>query len=176
MTTTTLANEQLPYLIRLLEDDTPAVRQAVLDALAAFGPELESELDALETPPTPDQWDLLRELMNAHLRGTLPKRAFVPGQVIRHKHYGYRGVIVEATACFAGDEEWYQRNQTQPDKNQPWYHVLVHNAGQVTYAAQTSLEADDSEEQVAHPYVPFFFSEFKDGRYVRNDQPWPDSE
>jgi hemimethylated DNA binding protein len=44
---------------------------------------------------------------------------------------------------------------------------------QVTYAAQSNLEPDDTGDEVVHPYVPYFFSEFRDGEYVRNDQPWP---
>jgi hypothetical protein len=35
---------QIPYLVRLLEDDSPAVRAEVLHALESFGPLLESEL------------------------------------------------------------------------------------------------------------------------------------
>ena len=174
MTTLTLASEQLPYLIRLLSDDTPQVRQAVLDALTAFGPDLEEMLYSLDEPPTAEEWRLLKDLMSVHLQGTQPTLAFKPGQVVHHKRYGYRGVVVAYSESFDGDDSWYQSNQTQPDKNQPWYHLLVHGAGQVTYSAQSSLEEDLTGDQVSHPYVPFFFSEFKDGCYTRNDQPWPE--
>jgi regulator of sirC expression with transglutaminase-like and TPR domain len=34
----------LPYLVRLLEDDSPFVQEAVLKELASFGPELEDEM------------------------------------------------------------------------------------------------------------------------------------
>jgi len=36
--------KQLPYLLRLLEDETPAIRETVLEELAAFGSSLEDEL------------------------------------------------------------------------------------------------------------------------------------
>ena len=50
---------------------------------------------------------------------------FEPGEVVQHIRYGYRGVIVDFdSACMAPDD-WYQSNQTRPDRNQPWYHVLV---------------------------------------------------
>jgi len=174
MITIERASEQLPHLIRLLEDETPVVRQAVMDALTAFGPDLKTMLSSLEEPPSAAQWQLLEDLMSAHLGGLSESVEFVLGQVVHHKRYGYRGVVVAITETFSGDENWYQHNQTQPDRDQPWYHVLVHGSGQVTYAAQSSLEEDLTGDQVSHPYVPFFFSEFQDGTYIRNDQPWPE--
>jgi heat shock protein HspQ len=98
---------------------------------------------------------------------------FQPGQLVRHKRYGYRGVVVDFDAVCEASDEWYRSNQTQPDRNQPWYHVLVHGAAITTYAAQTSLEEDPSGLPVEHPLVDQFFSEFTGERYVRNERPWP---
>lgn len=97
---------------------------------------------------------------------------FAPGQLVRHKHYGYRGVVVAADPCCRADDEWYHGNQTQPDRNQPWYHVLVHQSATTTYPAQENLEPDPTGEPVEHPLLDHFFSDFRDGRYIRNDQPW----
>ena len=97
---------------------------------------------------------------------------FSVGQLVRHRRYGYRGVVVALTDGFAGSDEWYLKNQTQPAKEQPWYHVLVDGSTSVTYAAQSSLEADESGKEVAHPLVEFFFSGFEGGRYARNEIPW----
>ena len=69
--------------------------------------------------------------------------------------------------CMA-EETWYYANRSQPPRNQPWYHVLVDGQPVITYAAQTSLEADDSGEQVRHPLVEKLFSAFENGRYERN--------
>ncbi len=101
------------------------------------------------------------------------RRIFSKGQIVKHKRYGYRGVIVDYTETCNADELWYQSNQSQPNRNQPWYHVLVHNANHTTYAAQGGLELDDSHKSVIHPLVQIFFSEMKDGRYIRNNTPWP---
>ncbi len=99
---------------------------------------------------------------------------FEVGQLVRHRRYGYRGVVVHRDLRCMADEQWYQSNQTKPEKNQPWYHVLVHErGGTVTYAAETSLQSDDTPEPVAHPLVDIFFTEFTGDRYVRNDKPWP---
>ena len=98
---------------------------------------------------------------------------FARGQLVKHRRYGYRGVVVEFDPNCRAPEEWYQSNQTQPDRQIPWYHVLVHGGVQITYAAQTSLATDDSNQPVEHPLVGEFFSEFTSHDYVRNEKPWP---
>ena len=102
-----------------------------------------------------------------------PPPKFVPGDLVCHVRYQYRGVVVAHDAKCAAEEQWYQSNQTQPDRNQPWYHVLVHETGSVTYPAQSSLEPDDTAEPIIHPLLGQFFSGFADGRYQRNDASWP---
>jgi len=97
---------------------------------------------------------------------------FAPGQVVQHRRYGYRGVIVDFDMRCRADENWYGRNLTQPDRNQPWYHVLVDGSTLITYAAQSSLEIDSTDQPIRHPLVDYFFHGFKPGRYQRNDQPW----
>ena len=98
---------------------------------------------------------------------------FLPGQLVRHRRYGYRGVVVRMDReCQAG-VDWYQSNQTQPNRNQPWYHVLIDGSDSITYAAETSLAMDVSGQPVNHPLVDTFFSKFTGTSYVRNDQPWP---
>lgn len=98
---------------------------------------------------------------------------FKPGQLIRHRRYGYRGVIVDRDERCMADEAWYKKNQTQPDRDQPWYHVLVDQSTACTYAASQNLVADPSGTPIDHPLLQHLFSGFKDGHYVRNDEPWP---
>ncbi len=98
---------------------------------------------------------------------------YLPGQIVRHRRYGYRGVVVEFDLTCKADKAWYQSNQTQPDRDQPWYHVLVDGSSSTTYAAQTSLEADERCAPIIHPYLERFFTEFTGDRYVRNNRPWP---
>lgn len=97
---------------------------------------------------------------------------FVPGQLVQHKRYGYRAVVVAVDPyCRAGDT-WYQSNQTQPTRNQPWYHLLVHDSKTTTYAAQGNLMADPLETPIVHPLLEMFFGDFDDGGYERNKRPW----
>ena len=98
---------------------------------------------------------------------------FERGQLVLHRRYGYRGVIVDFELRCTADDNWYQSNMTHPDKNQPWYHVLVHDTDGTTYAAQENLQEEMSGGPVAHPLVARFFSGFVDGRHIRNDQRWP---
>ena len=92
---------------------------------------------------------------------------FSVGQIIQHKLFDYRGVVVDVDPVFQGTEEWYEQvARTRPPKDHPWYHVLVHDSAQETYVAERNLKADNSGEPINHPYVPVMFSDFKDGAYV----------
>jgi len=113
--------------------------------------------------------DIRRHGQDAHV---LETASFQPGQIVRHRRYGYRGVIVEIDSHCMADETWYRANMTQPDRDQPWYHVLVDGSTATTYAAQTSLMVDVDRAEVNHPLVTLYFSEFDDGRYQRNEMPW----
>ncbi len=100
--------------------------------------------------------------------------AFEPGALVRHRRYGYRGVVVHRDESCQADDAWYQKNQTQPDRDQPWHHVLVDGSTVCTYAAAENLITDQSTLPIDHPLVAHFFLGFVDGRYVRNDRPWPE--
>lgn len=72
------------------------------------------------------------------------------------------------------DDAWYVKNQTQPVRNQPWYHVLVDGSDATTYAAQENLEPDHSGEPVSHPLVQRIFVGFEGGRYILHEDQNPD--
>lgn len=96
---------------------------------------------------------------------THPK--FSIGQLIHHRKFGYRGVIVDVDPHYQGTEEWYELvARSRPPKDAPWYHVLVHNASHGTYVAERHLEPDDTGEQIHHPALGDFFEAFVDGRYI----------
>ena len=91
---------------------------------------------------------------------------FSVGQIIRHKRFDYRGVIVDVDPVFQGTEQWYERMAVScPPKDRPWYQVLVHEAAHLTYVAERNLAADESGEQISHPLVAHYFSDFADGVY-----------
>ena len=96
---------------------------------------------------------------------------FAVGQVVRHRRFGYRGVIIDVDATFALSPQWYEAvARSRPPKDKPWYHVLVHETGQQTYVAQRHLEVDPDEQQVDHPDLGKHFNSFRNGRYGSRQQ------
>lgn len=59
-----LDGKVLPYLIRLLDDESEVVRDAIARELAAFGGALEEELRRLPNPPNDAQRGVMRALLN----------------------------------------------------------------------------------------------------------------
>ena len=94
---------------------------------------------------------------------------FSVGQVIHHKLFDYRGVIVDVDPVYSGSEDWYERvAKSRPPKDRPWYHVLVDDGENNTYVSEQNLEADWSMEAVNHPLISELFAGFEDGKYVMN--------
>jgi heat shock protein HspQ len=95
---------------------------------------------------------------------------FSVGELVHHRLFGYRGVIVDVDQNFQATEEWYEVvAKSRPPKNKPWYHVLVHESDHFTYVAEQNLETDGELEPIIHPMVERFFSRFDHGRYRRID-------
>ena len=94
---------------------------------------------------------------------------FAIGQLVTHRRYHYRGAVAGFDReCHAADN-WYWGNRTQPDRDQPWYHVLVHGADHTTYVAEENLEPYEGGEQVLHPLTNEVFATFSRGRYQPRD-------
>ena len=92
---------------------------------------------------------------------------FSIGQLIHHKMFDYRGVIVDVDEVFKGSEEWYAIvARSRPPKDQPWYHVLVDGSSDRTYVAERNLEPDESGEPINHPEIFDFFSDLVEGSYL----------
>jgi heat shock protein HspQ len=97
---------------------------------------------------------------------------FSVGDVLRHRMFGYRGVVFDVDAVFSGDSAWYEQvARSRPPKNSPWYHVLVDGAAHTTYVAERNLEREPSGEPVQHPLLDHFFDGFRDGRYSGHQSP-----
>jgi len=94
---------------------------------------------------------------------------FSVGDLIHHRLFGYRGVIVDVDSTFQLTENWYEQvAKSRPPKNQPWYHVLVDGSSQATYVAEQNLEHDDILGPINHPQLKQFFSKLENGRYIHN--------
>jgi len=91
---------------------------------------------------------------------------FSVGQIIQHRLFEYRGVIIDVDPAFHGSNTWYQRNaRSTPPREKPWYHVLVDGAELQTYVAERNLLADTEGGPVNHPEVSTHFEKLEDNVY-----------
>ena len=88
------------------------------------------------------------------------------GQVIRHRLFNYRGVVLDVDPIFLGSDAWYdQVARSRPPKDKPWYRVLVHEAEHQTYVAERNLEPDPSGDPIRHPLLAAFFTDYDAAGY-----------
>ncbi len=92
---------------------------------------------------------------------------FIVGQVIHHKEFAYRGVIIGIDPECKASEEWYAENTDQPSCDQPWYHILVHSETHMTYVPEEYLIQADGDAVVEHPMLMHFFTSYANGRYFK---------
>ena len=75
------------------------------------------------------------------------KAKFCIGQLIHHKLFDYRGIVLGVDLEFKQTDEWYnQMARSKPSKDKPWYHVLVYQRGSQTYVAEQNLESDSASQ------------------------------
>ena len=96
---------------------------------------------------------------------------FSIGEVVKHRHFDFWGVIYDVDFEFNNSEEWYQSipKDVRPRKNQPFYHLLA-ESNDVTYEAYVSeqnLLIDDSNEPVKHPLIEEIFVGKKGTSYLK---------
>ncbi len=109
--------------------------------------------------------------LNQNYSMAVNRAKFSIGDVVRHRHFDFRGVIYDVDFEFNNSEEWYQSipKNVRPRKDQPFYHLLAEN-NEVTYEAYVSeqnLEADESGEPVRHPLINEIFSGKNGSGYFR---------
>ncbi|WP_245504768.1 heat shock protein HspQ [Aquabacter spiritensis] len=96
------------------------------------------------------------------------------GEVVRHKHFPFRGVVFDVDPVFDNTEEWWLAipEEIRPHKDQPFYHLFAENAESeyVAYVSEQNLERDNSDEPVRHPQVAEALAEDGEGGWqVRRD-------
>jgi len=91
------------------------------------------------------------------------------GDIVRHKHHDFRGVVFDIDPVFANSEEWYESipQDIRPHREQPYYHLLAENGenAYVAYVSQQNLIGDGDGGPVEHPSVEQLFDDYKAGRY-----------
>ncbi|MCW1384846.1 heat shock protein HspQ [Novosphingobium sp. KCTC 2891] len=91
------------------------------------------------------------------------------GDVVKHRLFDFRGVVVDIDPVFANSEEWYESipADMRPKRDQPFYHLLAENDenSYVAYVSQQNLIADAEAGPVEHPSLEDMFDGFRNGRY-----------
>jgi len=92
---------------------------------------------------------------------------FEIGQIVHHRLFGYRGVVLDVDADFQGGDEWYENMaRSRPPKHQPWYHVLVDDSENNTYVAERNLEPASDLGPVRHHLLEQGLMRYDNGRYL----------
>ncbi len=92
---------------------------------------------------------------------------FAIGQLIVHRLFEYRGVIIDVDPYFKGTDDWYDSvARSRPPKDTPWYHVLVDDADLRTYVAERNLTPDASGRPIGHADVMDYFSALGEDGYI----------
>ena len=99
---------------------------------------------------------------------------FSIGQIVKHRHYAFRGVIFDVDPMFNNTEEWWESipAEVRPRRDQPFYHLLAVNQemAYTAYVSEQNLLVEDSGEPVAHPNVTDMFGAFRGTYYEALEQ------
>ncbi|RVQ64891.1 heat shock protein HspQ [Croceicoccus ponticola] len=94
---------------------------------------------------------------------------FAIGDVVRHRHHDFRGVIFDIDPVFANSEEWYESipQAVRPAREQPFYHLFAESEDDsyVAYVGQQNLIEDGDAGPIEHPSIDMVFGDFLEGRY-----------
>jgi heat shock protein HspQ len=95
---------------------------------------------------------------------------FSIGQVVKHRIFAFRGVIIDVDHEFNNTEEWWLSipEDIRPRKDQPFYHLLAESESTVyaAYVSEQNLLIDDSGKPISHPEVTEIFGEFLGDSYA----------
>lgn len=96
------------------------------------------------------------------------------GDIVKHRVYPFRGVIVDVDPEFSNTEEWYQSipAEIRPSRNQPYYHLMAENTETfyTAYVSQQNLVGDVENGPLEHPDLEEIFSGLDQGKYqLRNE-------
>ena len=101
------------------------------------------------------------------------------GDIVKHRVYPFRGVIVDVDPEFSNTEEWYQSipAEIRPSRKQPYYHLMAENTETfyTAYVSQQNLVDDGENGPLEHPDLEEIFSGMNHGKYhLRNEvRNWP---
>lgn len=94
---------------------------------------------------------------------------FAIGQVVKHRIFGFRGLIFDVDPEFDNTEEWWLSipEEIRPSKDQPFYHLFAENAETeyIAYVSEQNLLPDTSDEPLRNPLIEEMFIRDERGVY-----------
>lgn len=144
---------------------TGAVRSAVAGVARKLAEKLPPRVEAKgEQPPAKAE---KRTRVRAQAQSRQRAAQYGLGDVVKHRVYGFRGVVFDIDPVFANTEEWWQSipEDIRPKKDQPFYHLLAENAETeyIAYVSEQNLVPDTSGKPLRHPQVKQLFKAGRDG-------------
>jgi len=121
--------------------------------------------------------DTIGELNGGHVGKVacvITSAKFEIGTPVRHRVYGFRGVIFDVDPIFNNTEEWWENipEDVRPRKDQPFYHLLAETpeperSPYIAYVSEQNLVPEQfDEEPIDHPELDEFFEGIQDGRFI----------
>ena len=96
------------------------------------------------------------------------------GDIVKHRIYPFRGVIVDVDPEFSNTEEWYQSipAEIRPSRQQPYYHLMAENTETfyTAYVSQQNLVGDGENGPLEHPDLEEIFSGMDHGKYLLRNE------
>ena len=96
------------------------------------------------------------------------------GDIVKHRIYPFRGVIIDVDAEFSNTEEWYQSipAEIRPSRKQPYYHLMAENSETFysAYVSQQNLVNDGVNGPLEHPDLEEIFNGIDEGKYLLKNE------
>jgi heat shock protein HspQ len=96
------------------------------------------------------------------------------GDIVKHRIYPFRGVIVDVDPEFSNTEEWYQSipAEIRPSRKQPYYHLMAENTETfyTAYVSQQNLVGDRENGPLEHPDLEEIFNGIDEGKYLLKNE------
>jgi heat shock protein HspQ len=96
------------------------------------------------------------------------------GDIVKHRIYPFRGVIVDVDPEFSNTEEWYQSipAEIRPSRKQPYYHLMAENTETfyTAYVSQQNLVGDRENGPLEHPDLDEMFNGIDEGKYLLKNE------
>ena len=96
------------------------------------------------------------------------------GDIVKHRIYPFRGVIVDVDPEFSNTEEWYHSipAEIRPSRKQPYYHLMAENTETFysAYVSQQNLVGDGENGPLEHPDLEEIFNGINEGKYLLKNE------